>query len=255
MNVMLIGAQGSGKGTQAQLLEEKLNLRACASGELLRDAIARETELGKVAKPYYERGELVPDELVAGLILERLKELGDTAGIVLDGFPRTIVQARILDELLDETGQRLDMVIYLDVSREVLLDRLSGRYLCRAHNHVWNIKTHPTKVPGICDYDGSELYQRDDDTGERIARRLDIFFSETIQLVDYYQAQHKLIRVDGEKSVEDVNGQIMQSLQQIHQSADNPWRRMWRQISGAISSTGRQQRDEDAQSYGDRVPE
>jgi adenylate kinase len=255
MNVMLIGAQGSGKGTQAQLLEEKLNLRACASGELLRDAIARETELGKVAKPYYDRGELVPDELVAGLILERLKGLGDAAGIVLDGFPRTIAQARILDKLLAETGQRLHAAVYLEVPREVLLDRLSGRYLCRANNHVWNIKTHPTKVPGICDYDGSELYQRADDTGESIARRLDIFFSETIHLVDYYQAQHKLICVDGNKSVEDVNRQIMQCLHQTHLSADSRWRRMWRQISGAISSTGRQQRDEDTQSYGNRVPE
>ena len=255
MNVMLIGAQGSGKGTQAQLLEEKLNLRACASGELLRDAIARETELGKVAKPYYDKGELVPDELVAGLILERLKELGDAAGIVLDGFPRTIAQARILDKLLHETGQRLDVVIYLDVPREVLLDRLSGRYLCRANNHVWNIKTHPTKVPGICDYDGSELYQRVDDTGEKIARRLDIFFNETIQLIDYYQSQHKLIHVDGEKSVEDVNRQILQVLHQIDQPTNNRWRRMWRQISGAMGSTGRQQRDEDTQSYGNRVPE
>jgi adenylate kinase len=255
MNVMLIGAQGSGKGTQAQLLEEKLNLRACASGELLRDAIARETDLGKVAKPYYDKGELVPDELVAGLILERLKELGDAAGIVLDGFPRTIAQARILDKLLHETGQRLDVVIYLDVPREVLLDRLSGRYLCRANNHVWNIKTHPTKVPGICDYDGSELYQRVDDTGEKIARRLDIFFNETIQLIDYYQSQHKLIRVDGEKSVEDVNRQILQDLHQIDQPTNNRWRRMWRQISGAMGSTGRQQRDEDTQSYGNRVPE
>src|SRR5215469_17214248 len=124
MNVMLIGAQGSGKGTQAQLLEEDLNLKSCASGELLRDAIARETDLGKEAKPYYDRGDLVPDELVAGLILERLRELGDTFGIILDGFPRTITQAQLLDDMLSQTGQRIDAVIYLHVPREVLLDRL-----------------------------------------------------------------------------------------------------------------------------------
>ena len=231
MNVMLIGAQGSGKGTQAQLLEEDLNLKSCASGELLRDAIARETDLGKEAKPYYDRGDLVPDELVAGLILERLRELGDTFGIILDGFPRTITQAQLLDDMLSQTGQRIDAVIYLHVPREVLLDRLSGRYLCRANNHVWNIKTHPTKIPGICDYDGSELYQRADDTGEKIERRLDIFFSETIQLVDYYRAQKKLIQLDGNRSVEEVHLRIMESLRVVRPD-DNRWRRLWRQISG-----------------------
>jgi adenylate kinase len=231
MNVMLIGAQGSGKGTQAQLLEEDLNLKSCASGELLRDAIARETDLGKEAKPYYDRGDLVPDELVAGLILERLREVEDTFGIILDGFPRTIAQAQLLDDMLSQTGQRIDAVIYLHVPREVLLDRLSGRYLCRANNHVWNIKTHPTKVPGICDYDGSELYQRVDDTGEKIERRLDIFFSETIQLVDYYRAQKKLIQIDGNKSVEEVHHRIMESLRLVRPE-NNRLRRLWRQISG-----------------------
>ena len=231
MNVMLIGAQGSGKGTQAQLLEADLNLKSCASGELLRDAIARETDLGIEAKPYYDRGDLVPDELVAGLILERLRELGDTFGIILDGFPRTITQAQLLDDMLSQTGQRIDAVIYLHVPREVLLDRLSGRYLCRANNHVWNIKTHPTKIPGICDYDGSELYQRVDDTGEKIERRLDIFFSETIQLVDYFRLQKKLIQIDGNKSVEEVHQRIMESLPLVRPD-DNRWRRLWRQISG-----------------------
>jgi adenylate kinase len=229
---MLIGAQGSGKGTQAQLLEEQLNLKACASGELLRDAIARETELGKAAKPYYDRGDLVPDELVAGLILERLREMGDAFGIILDGFPRTIAQARLLDDMLAGMSQRIDAIIYLYVPREVLLDRLEGRYLCRAHNHVWNIKSHPTKVPGICDFDGSELYQRIDDTGEKIERRLDIFFSETVHLVDYYREQKKLVEIDGNRSVEEVHGKIMESLRLV-QPENNPLRRLWRQISGA----------------------
>ena len=231
MNVLLIGAQGSGKGTQAQLLEEDLNLKVCASGELLRDAIARETELGKAAKPYYDRGDLVPDELVVGLILERLRELGDAVGIILDGFPRTIAQAQLLDSMLAQMGQRIDAVIYLHVPREVLLDRLSGRYLCRANNHVWNIKSHPTKIPGICDFDGSELYQRADDTGEKIQRRLDIFFSETIQLVDYYRAQKKLIQIDGNKGVEEVHRRIMESVRLV-QPDSNRLRRLWRQISG-----------------------
>jgi len=124
MNVILIGAQGSGKGTQAQLLEEQLKLKSCASGELLRDAIARGTPLGREAKPYYDKGELVPDELVARLILERLKELVDVEGIILDGFPRTIAQAQILDRLLAQVGQRIDVVFYLEVPRDLLLHRL-----------------------------------------------------------------------------------------------------------------------------------
>jgi adenylate kinase len=234
MNVMLVGAQGSGKGTQAQLLEEQLNLKPCASGELLRDAIARGTTLGLAAKPFYDNGDLVPDELVAGLVLERLKELGDANGIILDGFPRTIAQAKLLDRMLAGINQSLNVVFYLEVPRDVLLDRLSGRFLCRAQGHVWNIKTHPTKVPGICDIDGSELYQRSDDTGEKIARRLDIFFSESIQLVAYYEEQHKLVHIDGQKSVEDVHRQIMNILQPLtlRQPPDSWWRRFWNQMPG-----------------------
>jgi adenylate kinase len=237
MNVMLIGAQGSGKGTQAQLLEEQLNLKLCASGELLRDAIARGTPLGMAAKPFYDNGDLVPDELVAGLVLERLKELGDASGIILDGFPRTIIQAKLLDRTLAEINQSLNVIFYLEVPRDALLDRLSGRFLCRAKGHVWNIKTHPTKVAGICDIDGSELYQRSDDTGEKIARRLDIFFSESIQMVDYYEAQHKLVHIDGQKSVEEVHSQIMEILQPLTlgQPPDSRWRRLWNQISNTLA--------------------
>jgi adenylate kinase len=204
MNMILIGAQGSGKGTQAQLLAERTDLRPCASGDLLREAIARQTPLGLAARPYYERGELVPDELVIGMILERMQEQESGTGIILDGFPRTLAQARALDEQLRTRGRRIDCVIYLEVPRALLLDRLTGRYLCRAQGHVWNVKTNPPRVPGVCDYDGSELYQRSDDTPEKIERRLDIFFSETIQLVDYYAAQGKLTRVDGQGEIEDV---------------------------------------------------
>lgn len=218
MNIILIGAQGSGKGTQAQLLEEQLHLKPCASGELLRDAIARGTLLGQAAQPYYDRGDLVPDEIVVALILERLQDLGDAQGIILDGFPRTTSQARSLDEALRKHGRHLDAVVYLEVPRDQLMERLSGRYICKAHGHVWNIKTHPTRVPGICDYDGSALEQRSDDTPDKIARRLDLFFSETIQLVTYYAAQGKLIRVDGTASIEDVNRAILDGLQPMRAS-------------------------------------
>lgn len=208
MNMILIGAQGSGKGTQSQMLADQLNMKPCASGDLLREAIANETPLGKAAKPYYDRGDLVPDELVIEMILERIQQLGSGQGIILDGFPRNIPQAQALDDRLAQTGERINCVVYLEVPRTVLLDRLTGRYLCRAHGHVWNEKTHPPRVHGICDFDGSELYQRNDDTSEKIAHRLDIFFGDTIHLLDYYEGQGKLVRVDGTGDIERVNVQI-----------------------------------------------
>lgn len=212
MNIILIGAQGSGKGTQAELLTKQMRLKPCASGELLRAAIAANTPAGQAAKPYYERGDLVPDNLVIEMILEAMRDLGDASGIILDGFPRNLAQARALDERMSALGTQINRVVYLDVPREVLLDRLSGRYICRANGHVWNIKTKQTKIPGICDYDGSELYQRSDDTPEKIARRLDIFFHETIQLIDYYAAQNKLVHVNGTRPIDEVNAEIAAAL-------------------------------------------
>jgi adenylate kinase len=222
MNLILVGAQGSGKGTQAQLLSEEFHLKPLASGDLLRDAIAQGTQAGLAAKPYYDRGDLAPDDIVVEMILEAMRDLGDAHGIILDGFPRTIPQAQVLDERLRERGRRIDAVIYLNVPRETLLDRLSGRYICRAHGHVWNVKTHPPRVAGICDYDGSELYQRSDDTGEKIARRLDIFFHETIQLLPYYHGQGKLIQVDGTGDVQSVTANIVARLRTLRVAAGSP---------------------------------
>lgn len=212
MNLILIGAQGSGKGTQAQRLHELLGLKPCASGELLRKAIAQGTPLGQAARPYYDRGDLVPDELVIGLILECIVDRGDARGVILDGFPRNVAQARALDERLADRRQTIDLVVYLEVPRETLVDRLSGRYVCRAAEHVWNVKTNPPRVPGVCDYDGSALYQRSDDTSEKIARRLDLFFSETIRLTDYYGLQGKLARVDGTTGIDEVTQAIVSRL-------------------------------------------
>jgi adenylate kinase len=212
VNIILIGAQGSGKGTQAELLSKEFDLKSLASGELLRDAIERKTPAGQKARPYYDRGELVPDEIIVGMIVEQLNQLEGKRGIVLDGFPRTNEQAYALDVALVRRGQQVDWVIYLDVPRELLLERLSGRYICKAHGHVWNINTRPPKVPGICDLDGSPLYQRGDDTGEAVQKRLDIFFKETIHLVEYYEARGKLIRIDGSKSIQEVNEAIFAAL-------------------------------------------
>lgn len=212
MNLMLLGAQGSGKGTQGALLAARFGLALCASGDMLREAIAAGTPIGQQVRPYVERGDLVPDELMVGMILERLRSLTTAQGLILDGFPRNLAQAQILDARLGEMGHTISQVIYLEVPRELLLKRLSGRYICRAHGHVYNIESNPPQRPGICDIDGSELYQRSDDTGEKIQRRLDIFFSETLQLTDYYARQNKLVTVDGTQSIEAVNQQILAKL-------------------------------------------
>lgn len=212
MNLMLLGAQGSGKGTQGALLAERLGLVVCASGDMLREAIAQGTPIGQQVRPYVERGDLVPDELMVGMILERMQSLSVGQGLILDGFPRNLAQAQVLDTRLAERGQEISQAIYLEVPRELLLERLSGRWICRAHGHVYNVKSNPPKTPGICDIDGSELYQRSDDTGEKIQHRLDIFFGETLQLTVYYANQHKLVIVDGTQSIEAVHQAILARL-------------------------------------------
>jgi adenylate kinase len=212
MNIVLIGAQGSGKGTQAGLLARTFHLRPLASGELLRAAIAEGTPAGLAAKPYYDRGDLVPDEIVVRMILESLEQLDGEQGILLDGFPRTKAQASVLDERLARRGENIDQAIYLEAPRSLLLDRLSDRYVCRAHGHVWNLKTKPPRKDRICDFDGSPLYQRDDDVGEAITRRLDIFFNQTIFVVDYYRSRGKLLTVDATRSIEQVQSEILEGL-------------------------------------------
>lgn len=212
MNIVLIGAAGSGKGTEGALLARDFDLKVLASGDVLRAAIAQGTTVGVAAKPYVARGELVPDEFIVPMIMQSLEHLEGEQGVLLDGFPRTIAQAHALDEKLAALGAAISCAIYLEVPRTQLFNRLSDRYICRAHGHVWNIKTHPPRISGICDYDGSELYQRPDDTPQAVARRLDSFFGETIHLVDYYREQGKMLRVDGSKSIEQVHREILDGL-------------------------------------------
>jgi adenylate kinase len=209
VNIILIGAQGSGKGTQAETLSQLLGIRHVASGDLFRKAIGEKNELGNKVKDYLARGELVPDDVTVAMILGRIKEPDCEHGVLLDGFPRTIVQAEALDNGLQSTGQRIDVVVYLQVPREVLLKRLSGRFICRASQHVFNINSNPPKVPGVCDIDGSELYQRSDDKGEAVQKRLDTFFNETIRLLDYYGKQQKVIEVNGNQGIEQVQADLL----------------------------------------------
>lgn len=205
MNIVLIGAQGSGKGTQADMLAQALGIRHIASGDLFRKAIEEQSELGMKAKAYIDRGTLVPDDITVGMIMDRIAQPDCDAGVLFDGFPRNIAQAKALDEGLGLMGRQIDVAVYLRVPKEVLLKRLSGRYICRANQHPYNIYTRPPKVPGVCDIDGSELYQRSDDRGEAVQKRLDIFFHETLRLTDYYAEQHKLEEVNGDQSVEAVH--------------------------------------------------
>ncbi len=214
MYIILLGAQGSGKGTQAELLSQTLGVPHIASGDLFRKAIDEKTELGIKAKAYIDRGELVPDDLTVTMVVKRLEEPDCSQGVLFDGFPRTVAQAEVLDKGLQEVGKQIDLAIYLQVLREELLKRLSGRYICKAKQHVYNINTHPPKVAGVCDIDGSELYQRSDDTGEAVQKRLDIFFNETIRLLDYYGNQKKLVEVDGNQDI----GQVQQSLLDVIQT-------------------------------------
>ena len=212
MNLILIGAQGSGKGTQADLLAGELGLPHISSGDLFRQAMADKTELGLKVKAYMDRGELVPDDLTVAMILDRLAQPDCAQGVILDGFPRTVAQEQALEEGLQKVSKQIDLAIYLDVPREELLTRLSGRYICRANQHVYNINTRPPKTPGVCDIDGSPLYQRADDTGEAVQRRLDIFFSETIQLLDYFRDQGKLVTVNGNQSIEQVQKSLLEAI-------------------------------------------
>jgi len=215
--IILIGAQGSGKGTQADRLSQPLGIRHVASGDLFRKAFDEKTELGVKAKAYLDRGELVPDDITVTMILDRIKEPDCAQGVLLDGFPRTVAQAQALDKGLQGTEQHVDLAVYLKVPREELLSRLSGRYICRANQHVYNIKTRPPKVAGICDLDGSELYQRSDDTGEAVQKRLDIFFNETMQLLDYYGKQHKLAEVDGNQGIDQVEMALLNAIKTYRQ--------------------------------------
>jgi len=207
--IILVGAQGSGKGTQAEMLTQALGVAHVASGDLFRKAIDEKTELGLKAKVYIDRGELVPDDLTVTMVLKRLEEPDCSQGALFDGFPRTVAQAEVLDKGLGGVGKQIDLAIYLQVPREELLNRLSGRYICRAKQHVYHIYFRPPKVAGVCDIDGSELYQRSDDTGEAVQRRLDIFFNETIQLLDYYENQKKLVEVDGNQDIDQVQQSLL----------------------------------------------
>lgn len=214
MHIILIGAQGSGKGTQAEMLAQALGVPHVASGDLFRKEIEEQTETGRLASAYINRGQLVPDGLTVGMILQRLQQPDCAAGVLMDGFPRTLAQAGALDTSLHGVGRQIDAVVYLNVPREELLRRLSGRYICKAYQHVYNVYSRPPQVAGVCDLDGSDLYQRSDDVGEAVQHRLDIFFNETIHLLDHYGEQGKVVEVNGNQGIEEVQHALVDAIRQ-----------------------------------------
>lgn len=212
MYIILLGAPGAGKGTQADSLSSELNLPHIASGDLFREALKKETELGLLAKSYMERGELVPDEVTIKMILQRIEMPDCVSGCLFDGFPRTSAQAEALDKGLADKGKSIDKVLYIKVSNEELLKRLGGRWLCQNCQTPYHLITAPPKVPGKCDKCGGELYQREDDKEETVKERLRVFFAQTIPIVDYYRGQSKLIEVNGNQGIQKVAKEIMLSL-------------------------------------------
>ena len=210
--MILFGPPGAGKGTQAAILAEKTGLVHITTGELFREAIRKETELGKQAKPYYDRGDLVPDALTIGMLLERLAEEDAVHGCLLDGFPRTLEQAKALDQALVEQGQAIDKVLCIQVPEDELLGRLAGRWTCRGCGDVYHRQSRWPKVEGRCDRCGGELYQRDDDQPESVRRRLEVYSRQTAPLIDYYRGQGKLVELDGYRSGEEVSGELQAAL-------------------------------------------
>jgi adenylate kinase len=216
MYIILLGAPGAGKGTQAETLMRETGLPQIASGDLFRAIRTQETELAQLVRSFYDKGALVPDDVTIRMFLERLSEPDCAAGCMLDGFPRTIEQAEALDRAMAADGKQIDAVLYIKVARPELMKRLSGRLICRANGlHVYHEVTHPPRVAGVCDVCGGELYQRVDDKPETARDRLQVFFDSTLPLVSYYQKQNKLAEVNGERAPEAVGADLMAALHRL----------------------------------------
>ena len=212
MHIIFLGAPGAGKGTQAARVAEELKLTHVATGDLFRQAQKQGTELAKEARYYMEKGMLVLDETTIKMVLERISAPDCEGGVIFNGFPRNLGQAESLDESLSGQGKAIDKVVYIKVSEEELLRRLSGRWICRNCQTPYHEVNSPPDVPGKCDKCGGELYQRADDTVETIKKRLGVYFEETAPLIDYYTRADKLLEVDGEGEPGDVEKRIVESL-------------------------------------------
>ena len=212
MYIIFLGAPGAGKGTQSATVAQELGVVHIASGDLFRQALKQGTELGLKAKSYMEKGVLVPDEITIRLVLERMLAPEGEGGVILDGFPRNLEQAEALDKALAQQAKAIDKVVYIRVSEEELLKRLSGRWVCRDCQAPYHTVNSPPKVWGKCDRCGGELYQRPDDTVDTVKKRLEVYFAQTVPLIDYYAQAGKLLEVDGEGGVDEVGRRVVAAL-------------------------------------------
>ncbi|MDO5715216.1 MAG: adenylate kinase [Tissierellia bacterium] len=212
MKLVILGPPGAGKGTQADYIIEKYDIPHISTGDIFRENIKNETELGKKASSYMDKGLLVPDELVIDLVEDRISKEDCKDGFLLDGFPRTVAQAVSLDAILDKQGTQLNRVINIDVKPEILIDRAVGRRICKTCGATYHVSFNPPKEEGFCDKDHTKLVQRPDDTAETVKTRIQVYFDQTAPLIDYYQAQGLLLNVDGAKDIDKVFEDIVNGL-------------------------------------------
>ncbi len=210
--IVLLGPPGVGKGTQAKIMADKTGLVHISSGDLFRENMKNQTELGTLAQSYMNKGELVPDDVTIAMIRDRLKRPDCEKGAILDGFPRTVAQADALETMLTEFAGTVNSVPYISAPSEVLIERLTGRWTCRANGHIFHSKNNPPRTAGVCDFDGSELYQRDDDKTETVTRRIQVYSDQTAPLISYYRQRGKLVEIDGTKQINEVTKNLLSAI-------------------------------------------
>lgn len=214
-DIVLLGPPGAGKGTQAEIISKQFGIAHISSGDLFRENIKNQTELGRKAKSFMDKGELVPDDLTISMVKDRIQKPDCAKGALLDGFPRTPAQAEALDKMLAEMKRKIKLVPFISVEPERLVKRLSGRWTCRAQGHVYHMEFHPPKVAGKCDEDGSELYQREDDKVETVRNRIQVYSTQTTPLIEYYRTLGLLAEINGELPIEEVSKELAEKIQKV----------------------------------------
>lgn len=213
--LVMLGPPGAGKGTQAKILSRRLGLPHISSGDLFREHLRSETELGKAARSYIDNGNLVPDDVTIAMIQDRLECPDCADGAILDGFPRTPAQAAGLEEILQDLDEGVDTVLYIDVGDDILLTRLTGRLVCEAHGHIYHEEHRTPEEEGVCDIDGSPLIQREDDNEETVRNRIDVYWEQTSPLIEYYQERDLLVEVNGEQPVNEVTEDMLAAIRGV----------------------------------------